>query len=71
MLTTIDLRELPARLSEALAIVLLGKNATPLAKLVPCAEQTARIPGLHVGAFQPSPDIDAPLPEDFWVLELS
>jgi antitoxin (DNA-binding transcriptional repressor) of toxin-antitoxin stability system len=43
MFTTIDVRELPARLSEALAIVssgrevLLTDGVTPRARLVPCA----------------------------------
>jgi antitoxin (DNA-binding transcriptional repressor) of toxin-antitoxin stability system len=72
MPTTIDVRELPARLSEALAIVssgrevLLTDGVTPRARLVPCAAPGPRLPGLHAGAIQAAPDFDAPLPDDFW-----
>jgi antitoxin (DNA-binding transcriptional repressor) of toxin-antitoxin stability system len=72
MSTTIDVRELPARLSEALAIVssgrevLLTDGATPRARLVPCGAPGPRQPGLHAGAIQTAPDFDAPLPDDFW-----
>jgi antitoxin (DNA-binding transcriptional repressor) of toxin-antitoxin stability system len=72
MATTIDVRELPARLDEALAIVssghevLLTDGVTPRARLVPCIGPGSRVPGLHAGAIQAVPDFDAPLPEDFW-----
>jgi antitoxin (DNA-binding transcriptional repressor) of toxin-antitoxin stability system len=72
MSTSIDIRELPARLGEALAIVssgrevLLTDGATARARLVPCAGPGLREPGLHAGAIQAAPDFDAPLPDDFW-----
>jgi antitoxin (DNA-binding transcriptional repressor) of toxin-antitoxin stability system len=75
MSTTIDVRELPARLGEALALVASGREvlltdgATPRARLVPCGGAGPRVPGLHAGAMQAAPDFDAPLPEGFWTGE--
>lgn len=72
MITTIDIRELPARLEEALAVaasggeVILTDGAAPRARIVPCEGATARVAGLHAGAFQAAPDFDAPLSDDFW-----
>ncbi len=72
MSTTIDVGELPGRLSEALAIVasghevLLTDGVTPRARLVPYACPGPRVPGLHANAIQAAPDFDAPLPDDFW-----
>jgi antitoxin (DNA-binding transcriptional repressor) of toxin-antitoxin stability system len=72
MSTTIDVRELPARLGEALAIVssgdevLLTEGVIPRARLVPCGGPSARVPGLHAGAIQAVADFDALLPDDFW-----
>ena len=72
MSITIDVRELPSRLGEALAIVssggevLLTDGVTLRARLVPCGGPGPRVPGLHVGAIQTTPDFDAPLPDDFW-----
>ena len=72
MTTTIDVRDLPARLDEALAItaagheVILLDGTTPLARLIPFAVPGGRGAGLHPGAIQPAADFDAPLPDDFW-----
>ncbi len=72
MSTAIDIRELPARLEEALALasagseVILLDGAIPRARLVAYSAAPSRIAGLHPGAIQPSPDFDAPLPDDFW-----
>jgi antitoxin (DNA-binding transcriptional repressor) of toxin-antitoxin stability system len=72
MTTTIDIRELPARLDEALALtsaggeIILLEGSTPRARLVPFSPVPARAAGLHPGAIQPAPDFDAPLPDDFW-----
>ena len=72
MSTTIDVRELPARLSEALAIVSSGcevfltDGMTPRARLIPWSGPGPRVPGLHANAIQMAPDFDAPLPDDFW-----
>jgi antitoxin (DNA-binding transcriptional repressor) of toxin-antitoxin stability system len=71
MATTIDIRELPARLDEALAVasaggeVILLDGSTPRARLVPWGP-APRTAGLHPGTLQPAPDFDAPLPEEFW-----
>jgi antitoxin (DNA-binding transcriptional repressor) of toxin-antitoxin stability system len=68
---TIDIRELPARLDELLALaaagreVILADGPEPRARLLP-VRPVERRPGLHAGAIQPSADFDAPLPEDFW-----
>ena len=72
MSTTIDIRDLPARWGEAMALVSAGREVvltegtTPRARLVPYGPPAARVEGLHAGAIQPAPDFDAPLPEDFW-----
>ncbi len=72
MPTTIDVRELPARLDEALATVAAGEEVvlldgpTPRARLVPFVRPGERVAGLHAGAILPASDFDAPLPDDFW-----
>jgi antitoxin (DNA-binding transcriptional repressor) of toxin-antitoxin stability system len=72
MATTIDIRELPARLEEVLAQAasggeaILTDGATPRARIVPLAGASPRVAGLHAGAIQAAPDFDAPLPDDFW-----
>jgi antitoxin (DNA-binding transcriptional repressor) of toxin-antitoxin stability system len=72
MTTAIDIRELPARLDEALALTLAGgevvifEGSTPRVRLVPVNAAPPRTAGLHPGAIQPAPDFDAPLPDDFW-----
>ena len=70
--TTIDVHELPARLSEVISLAASGVDIVitdgnvALAKLVPLQLGNERIPGLHPGAMQPTKDFDAPLPDDFW-----
>jgi antitoxin (DNA-binding transcriptional repressor) of toxin-antitoxin stability system len=72
MATAIDIRELPARLDEALALmsaggeVILLDGSTPRARLVPLGSSAPRAAGLHLGALQPAPDFDASLPDEFW-----
>jgi antitoxin (DNA-binding transcriptional repressor) of toxin-antitoxin stability system len=72
MATTIDIRDLPGRLDEALALadsgteVVLTDGPTPRAKLISCQGAGPRVAGLHAGAIQTAPDFDAPLPDDFW-----
>lgn len=68
-MTAIDIRELPARLDELIALaaagreVVLSDGAIPRARLSPPGE---RVPGLHAGALLPAADFDAPLPDEFW-----
>jgi antitoxin (DNA-binding transcriptional repressor) of toxin-antitoxin stability system len=75
MSVAIDIRDLPARINEALAHaaagdeVVLFEGATPRARMVPLAQATPpreRIPNLHPGAIQPTADFDTPLPDEFW-----
>jgi antitoxin (DNA-binding transcriptional repressor) of toxin-antitoxin stability system len=72
MLTTMEIRDLPARLEEALALVsaggevILTDGPTARAKLVACPSALPRVAGLHAGAIQAAADFDAPLPDDFW-----
>jgi putative addiction module component (TIGR02574 family) len=69
MPTTIDIRDLPARLDEALALAATGQEVilldgpTPRARLIPFADSGERIAGLHAGAINAAADFDAPLPE--------
>ena len=72
MVTTLDIRDLPARFEEALALATAGHEVvlldgpTPRARLVPYGPVPSRVAGLHAGAMQPAPDFDAPLSDDFW-----
>jgi antitoxin (DNA-binding transcriptional repressor) of toxin-antitoxin stability system len=72
MATVIDIRDLPVRLDEALALAAAGHEVvlldgpTPCARLVPYGLAPSRVAGLHAGAMQPAPDFDAPLSDDFW-----
>jgi antitoxin (DNA-binding transcriptional repressor) of toxin-antitoxin stability system len=72
MTKAIDIRELPARLDEALAVAAVGgevillDGSTPRARLVPAGPASPRVAGLHAGAIQAAADFDAPLPDDFW-----
>lgn len=72
MALTIDIRELPARLDEALALASAGREvilldgSTPRARLVPISAPPSRAAGLHPGAMQFGPGFDAPLPDDYW-----
>ena len=71
---TIEVKEAENRLSELLAKVaegteiILTDGERPFARISPIPGYTApRIPDLHPGAFQPSDDFDAPLPDEFWL----
>ncbi len=72
MPVTIDIRELPARIEEVLALasagseVILLDGATPRARVVAISPVPQRVAGLHPGAIEPAPDFDAALPDDFW-----
>jgi antitoxin (DNA-binding transcriptional repressor) of toxin-antitoxin stability system len=73
MTVPIDIRELPARLEEALAVassggeVVLTDAGTPRARLLPMEPAQPRVAGLHAGAISASDDFDAPLPDEFWL----
>lgn len=72
MTTIIDIRELPARLEEAIALASAGGEVTltdgqvARARLVAVQPSPKRVAGLHAGAMEPSADFDAPLPDEFW-----
>jgi antitoxin (DNA-binding transcriptional repressor) of toxin-antitoxin stability system len=76
MATAIDIRELPERLDEALALasagdeVILVDGSIPRARLVPLHSAVSRVAGLHPGAMQPAPDFDASLRDEFWTGQL-
>jgi antitoxin (DNA-binding transcriptional repressor) of toxin-antitoxin stability system len=70
--TQVDVRELPVRLAELLALagagteVIVTEGNVPRARLLPLGAARTRIPGLHPGSITVADDFDAPLPEDFW-----
>jgi antitoxin (DNA-binding transcriptional repressor) of toxin-antitoxin stability system len=72
MTTTIEVSELPNRLSEAISVATSGGEAVvtlkqvPIARLVPVNAGKDRVPGLHPGAITMADDFDAPLPDEFW-----
>ena len=72
MSTTIDIRDLPARLAEALAVasaggeVILLEGTIPRARLLPIATPPPRTAGLHPGALTAASVFDAELPDEFW-----
>ena len=69
---TMDIRELPSRLDELIALASAGHEIVfvdrdlPLGRLVPIASCLQRTPGLHPGAMIPADDFDDPLPDSFW-----
>ena len=69
----IELRELPERFEEALAVlrmadeVVLTVDSTPRAKLTAVHVPGPCKPDLHPGAMVMAPDFDDSLPDDFWV----
>jgi antitoxin (DNA-binding transcriptional repressor) of toxin-antitoxin stability system len=61
------LQELLAKVAEGTEVILTDKDQ-PFARISPILNQAAlRTPDLHPGAFQPSDDFDAPLPDEFWL----
>ena len=73
MTKNIDLKNVPAPLSELVLLVQAGnevvfsQNNKPLAKLVSLPDTGQRVPGLHKGQIQTTADFDAPLSEDFLI----
>lgn len=72
MTTTIDVRDLPARLDALLAEaeegteVLVSDGSTVCARLVPVKRVNRMQPGLHRGAITTTDDFDEPLGDEFW-----
>ena len=73
---TVEVKEAQDRLHELLAKVaegnevILTEDDRPFARISPIPRPAGpRIPDLHPGAFQPSDDFDAPLPDEFWLGE--
>ena len=68
----IELRELPSRIEEAMAVihasgeVVLTVDSIPRAGLCALPVSGPRKMGLHPGAMQMAPDFDDPLPDEFW-----
>ena len=70
---TIDIKQLPATVTDLLALVVGGNEIVleedwkALARLTPIPESSnPRIPGLHEGQGWVSEDFDDPLPDEFW-----
>ena len=69
---TANVHEAQTYLVELLSLVAAGteiiltEGSTPLARIVPMAEATPRVAGLHPGAIWTSEDFDDPLPDEFW-----
>ena len=70
---SVDVKDLPARFAELVTQAAAGTEVivmegnVPRAKLVALADRKPFILGLHPGAFEPAPDFDEPLPEEFWL----
>lgn len=75
MTHTIDVRDLPRRLNEALQAVQAGDEVIITRENVPCARITSptseqpgsRKPNLHPGAIEILEGADDPLPDEFWL----
>ena len=71
-MTAVSIKEAKAKLSELIHKlkpgdeVVITENNAPVARLVPLAQATPRVAGLHAGTISTSDDFDEPLPEDFW-----
>lgn len=65
----VNMHEAKTRLSELVRLVeagekvVLARNGTPVAELVPAAQPTKRRGGILKGKAWISPDFDAPMPE--------
>ena len=73
-MTHIDVRDLPGKLREALALassgeeVLLTDGPAARGRLVPVVDPAGeRIANLHPGSIDVSEDFDEPLPDEFWL----
>ena len=74
---TIDVNDLPGRLSEAVSRaergeeVVIAAGGQPAARLVPVPPPAAgpRVLGMHPGSMVMAPDFNDPLPDEFWLGE--
>jgi len=70
MSTSIDIRELPSRVADIRGMspadeIVVTDGDKPLARLVPLPPVSGqRVPGLHPGAMEMSPDFNDPLPDE-------
>lgn len=72
---TVEIHDAQTQLNELLSLaqkgteVILTKDNTPLARLIPVGSPTSgsRIAGLHQGAIWTSDDFNDSLPDDFWL----
>jgi antitoxin (DNA-binding transcriptional repressor) of toxin-antitoxin stability system len=70
--TAVDVRDLPERFAELVALIASGgevvitEGSVPRARLVALAPGQARRAGLHPGAIATEPDFDEPLLDEFW-----
>ena len=68
-MVTVNMHEAKTRLSELVRLVesgekvVLARNGTPVAELVPASGPKKRVGGFWKGQVWMSPDFDAPLPE--------
>jgi antitoxin (DNA-binding transcriptional repressor) of toxin-antitoxin stability system len=71
----IEISDLAGRLDEIRGQLSLGcevvltDNGNPIGRIVPTPPppKGPRVLGMHPGAFQPAPDFDDPLPDEFWL----
>ncbi|MFP4033136.1 MAG: type II toxin-antitoxin system Phd/YefM family antitoxin [Desulfococcaceae bacterium] len=67
---SVEIQDVQSQLSELFSLVAEGteivifEGEKPFARILPA--RTKRIPGLHRGCIQISPDFDDPLPDSFW-----
>ena len=69
-----EIRDLPLRLGEFLALTVAGQEivlregGVARARVLPCvSSSTVRTPGLHAGAIEVRTDFDEPLVDAFWL----
>ena len=70
--TTIDIGKTPTQLADLLFLtsqgteVIIAQGDKALARLVPVAQQKARVGNLNPGSISTTDDFDVPLPDEFW-----
>jgi antitoxin (DNA-binding transcriptional repressor) of toxin-antitoxin stability system len=70
--TVVEVRDLPKRFAEVIALIASGgevvvtEGSVPRARLVALTPGQVRRAGLHPGAITTEPDFDEPLPDEYW-----